>query len=58
MKKNQKGSAGIVILLIVTIAGLIGSGVVDNTKLKEGKIQIDKKVVDARQPVDYTKLNN
>lgn len=57
MKKSQLGSAGIVMLLIVGVSGLIASGTIDNTKLAQGKVSINKEVVEKRTPVDYSKLN-
>ncbi len=54
--KNELGSAGLVVLLILSVTGLLASGTVH--KLDEGKVKINKEVVKERKPVDYSKMND
>ena len=61
LKKNRKselGSAGIVVLLAVSVFGLLASNTVDRAALEKGKVKINKEVVKNAQPVDYTKMND
>lgn len=53
---NEKGSAGLVVLLIAAVAGALASGTV--TGLEKGKVKINKEVVAARHAVDYSKMND
>ena len=57
-RKNERGSAGLVVLFIVTVAGLVASNTIDNEALEKGKIQINKEVVKNAAPVDYSKMND
>ena len=55
--RNQKGEAGLVVLLIVTVTGLLASNTIDKEALKNGKVKLDKEVIANAQPVDYSKIN-
>lgn len=58
MKNYERGSAGLVVLLIVSVAGLLASNTIDKESLKNGKVKLDKAVIENRQPVDYSKMND
>lgn len=59
MKKDtERGSAGLVVLLIVSVAGLLASNTIDKAALEKGKVRLDKEVIKNAQPVDYSKLND
>jgi Na+-translocating ferredoxin:NAD+ oxidoreductase RnfG subunit len=52
---KEKGSVGLVVLLIAAVAGTLASGLVTvNTK---AEIKVDKQVVAERELVDYSIMN-
>lgn len=55
--KNQKGSAGIFVLVVMATAGLLLSDTISKAELEKGNVKINKEVVKERKPVDYSKMN-
>lgn len=56
-KQTQLGSAGLIILAILGVGGLIASNTIDQKALEQGKVKINKETIKNGKPVDYSKLN-
>lgn len=58
MKKNIKlRDAGMIVMIVAFVSMALASDLVDKKQLEQGKVKINKEVVDARVPVDYSKMN-